>query len=110
MASEPGLYDGGRISGRRTCEHLVPLDTFESKVEIGRFRNVALLVGLTARGPNLAGGSVFDDFTGDGLPDLYVNDFTSTLAEFVADALKLHLSRKSPPCLYRPICATHHFR
>ena len=38
---------------------------------LGRFDNVAPLVGLVARGPNLAGGSVFDDFNGDGRPDLF---------------------------------------
>ena len=53
-------------------QYLIPLDTFESKVDVGRFQNVAPLVGLTSRGPNQAGGSVFDDFTGDGLPDLFV--------------------------------------
>ena len=52
--------------------YLIPLDTFQSKVDVGRFQNVAPLVGLTSRGPNQAGGSVFDDFTGDGLPDLFV--------------------------------------
>lgn len=50
---------------------LIPLDTFESTADVGRFQNVATLVGLTSRGPNQAGGSVFDDFTGDGLPDLF---------------------------------------
>ncbi len=53
-------------------QYLIPLDTFESKVDVGRFQNVAPLVGLTSRGPNQAGGSVIDDFTGDGLPDLFV--------------------------------------
>ena len=53
-------------------QYLIPLDTFDSKVDVGRFQNVAPLVGLTSRGPNQAGGSVFDDFTGDGLPDLFV--------------------------------------
>ncbi len=38
---------------------------------MGRFENVAPLVGLTASGPNLAGGSIFDDFTGDDLPDIF---------------------------------------
>ena len=28
--------------------------------------------GLDVRGPNMAGGSVFDDFTGDGLPDVFI--------------------------------------
>ncbi|MBC8116506.1 MAG: VCBS repeat-containing protein [Candidatus Saccharimonas sp.] len=51
-------------------QYLVPLDTLASTADIGRFQNVAPLVGLISRGPNQAGGSVFDDFTGDGLPDL----------------------------------------
>ena len=51
---------------------MIPPDTFQSTVDVGRFQNVAPLVGLTSRGPNQAGGSVFDDFTGDGLPDLFV--------------------------------------
>ena len=51
--------------------YLILLDTFQSAVDVGRFQNVAPLVGLTSRGPNQAGGSVFDDFTGDGLPDLF---------------------------------------
>ncbi|MBS0204003.1 MAG: VCBS repeat-containing protein [Planctomycetes bacterium] len=55
-------------------EYLVPLNTFDSKVDVGHFDNVAPGAGLLSRGPNLAGGSVFDDFTGDGLPDLF---FTS---------------------------------
>ena len=53
-------------------QYLIPLDTFASSVDIDRFQNVAPLVGLTSRGPSQAGGSVFDDFTGDGLPDLFI--------------------------------------
>jgi hypothetical protein len=52
-------------------QYLIALDGFRSTVEVGRFANVAPLVGLTARGPNEAGGSLFDDFTGDGLPDIF---------------------------------------
>jgi hypothetical protein len=59
-------------------DQLVPIDTFQSTVDIGRFRNIAPLVGLTSRGPNQAGGSVFDDFTGDGLPDLFVTSLDVT--------------------------------
>ncbi len=51
-------------------EYVVSLDAFRSKLDIGRFNNVAPQVGLNERGPNMAGGSVFDDFTGDGLPDI----------------------------------------
>jgi hypothetical protein len=52
--------------------YLIPINTFESTIDIGRFDNVASLVGLTSRGPGSAGGSVFDDFNGDNLPDLFV--------------------------------------
>jgi hypothetical protein len=50
---------------------LVSLDAFRSKLDVGRFENVASAAGLAVRGPNMAGGSVFDDFTGDGLPDVF---------------------------------------
>ena len=60
----------GEYPAKVPSEFFVPLDTFQSAGEMGRFQNVAPLVGLTSRGPNQAGGSVFDDFTGDGLPDL----------------------------------------
>jgi hypothetical protein len=60
---------------------LIPLDKFRSKTDVGRFDNVASRVGLGGRGPNLAGGSVFDDFNGDGLPDLFT---TSVDEEFGA--------------------------
>ena len=49
---------------------LIPRDAFRSKLDAGHFDNVAAAVGLGARGPNMAGGSIFDDFTGDGLADL----------------------------------------
>jgi hypothetical protein len=53
-------------------QFLVPLDRFASKVSVGRFRNVAAEAGLDTRGPNMLGGSIFDDFTGDGRPDILV--------------------------------------
>ena len=49
---------------------LVPTSAFRSRLDVGHFANGAAEAGLNARGPNLAGGSVFDDFTGDGRPDL----------------------------------------
>ncbi|WZO95709.1 CRTAC1 family protein [Isosphaeraceae bacterium EP7] len=51
--------------------YLIKLDPPDATPDPGRFSNVAPLVGLDARGPNLAGGSIFDDFNGDGLPDLF---------------------------------------
>ncbi len=51
----------------------IPLEPFRSATEVGRFANVAARVGLDPM-ENMAGGSITDDFTGDGLIDL----FTST--------------------------------
>ena len=61
----------GEYPDKVPAEYLVPIDAFRSKMDVGRFDNVALKAGLTVRGPNMAGGSIFDDFTGDGLPDLF---------------------------------------
>jgi hypothetical protein len=60
-------------------QFLISTDLFRSKAKVGRFENVASLVGLGARGPNLAGGSIFDDFTGDGLPDLFTTSLDADL-------------------------------
>ncbi|WP_435008863.1 CRTAC1 family protein [Tundrisphaera lichenicola] len=60
----------GEYPDRVPQRFLIPPDRFRSKSDIGRFTNVATLVGLDSRGPNMSGGSLFDDFTGDGLPDL----------------------------------------
>ncbi len=61
----------GEYPGKVPVEYLIPLDGFRSTAEVGRFENVAPRAGLASRGPNQAGGSVFDDFNGDGLPDLF---------------------------------------
>ncbi len=57
----------------------LPATLYRSAGDIGRFTNVAMLVGLGARGPNLAGGSIFDDFNGDGLPDLFTTSLDADL-------------------------------
>jgi FG-GAP-like repeat/ASPIC and UnbV len=54
---------------------LIPLEPFRSHLDVGRFENVAARAGLDVRGANMAGGSVFDDFTGDGLPDILTSSF-----------------------------------
>ena len=51
----------------------LPLGPSRSLAEFGRFTNVASRVGLSARGENMAGGSAFDDFDGDGLPDIFLS-------------------------------------
>ncbi len=69
----------GDYPGKVPKKYLIPLDTFHSELDVRRFENVAPLVGLSSRGPNLAGGSVFDDFTGDGLPDLFTTSLDADL-------------------------------
>jgi hypothetical protein len=54
------------------AELRLPVDLFASIGDIGRFTNIAPRVGLDTRGSNQFGGSVFDDFTGDGVPDIFV--------------------------------------
>src|SRR5262249_51266787 len=54
-------------------EYVISLDRFRSPVSMKRFTNIAAEVGLDTRGANMAGGSAFDDFTGDGLPDVFVS-------------------------------------
>jgi hypothetical protein len=54
------------------AKHLIPPEVYRSRIETGRFENVATLAGLDSRGPNMLGGSAFDDFTGDGRPDILV--------------------------------------
>jgi hypothetical protein len=49
-------------------EYLIPLDKFRSEFDIGRFRDVAPLLGVNRLGE--AGGAIMDDFDNDGLLDL----------------------------------------
>ena len=66
---------------------LIPVGPFRSKLDLGRFENVATKVGLIARGPDLAGGCIFDDFTGDGRPDVFTTSFD------VAHGASLYVNR-----------------
>ncbi|QDV35098.1 CRTAC1 family protein [Tautonia plasticadhaerens] len=50
---------------------VLPLEPPALDTAIRRLDNVALPAGLLAGGPDMAGGSAFDDFDGDGLPDLF---------------------------------------
>ena len=59
--------------------YLIPAELYRSKADVGHFENVAAHAGLTSRGPNLAGGSIFDDFNGDGLPDLFTTSLDADL-------------------------------
>ena len=55
--------------------YLIPASSTVSKLNPGHFENVAARVGVISRGPDLAGGCIFDDFTGDGRPDLFTTTF-----------------------------------
>ncbi len=50
-------------------QHLIPLEPFRSRADVGRFTNVASKLGLNPT-ENMAGGSILDDFNGDGLIDV----------------------------------------
>jgi tetratricopeptide (TPR) repeat protein len=52
----------------------LPLEPFASRVEVGKFTNIATRVGLNVRGENMAGGCIVDDFNGDGLLDLVTSN------------------------------------
>ena len=49
----------------------IPLEPFRSGANIGKFPNVAAATKLAARGENMAGGVVVDDFDGDNRLDVF---------------------------------------
>ncbi len=58
----------------------IPLEPFRSRGWISAGSTTSASdAGLNARGPNMAGGSIFDDFTGDGLPDVFTTAFDAEL-------------------------------
>jgi hypothetical protein len=69
----------GEYPARVSREWRIPLEPFRSRLDIGRFDNVAPEAGLNAGGPNMAGGSIFDDFTGNGWPDVFTTSFDTDL-------------------------------
>ncbi len=60
-------------------EYRLPDSISRPRGHLKKMENVATLAGLTSRGPNLAGGSVFDDFNGDGRPDLFTTSLDADL-------------------------------
>src|SRR5262249_30074219 len=65
----------------------------------GTFRDVALEQGV--EGPGQGFGCWFWDYDNDGRLDIYINDYTSSLAEYVAHFLNTPPRRPSRPRLYR---------
>ena len=62
----------GEYPEKVPASYLIPTEAFRSRHQAGRFVNIAQRVGLGSRGPNMLGGSAFDDFDGDGRPDILV--------------------------------------
>jgi hypothetical protein len=62
----------GEYPDKVPSEYLVPLERFRSTLDPGQFSNAAIPAGIGVRGQNMFGGSIFDDFTGDGRPDVFV--------------------------------------
>jgi hypothetical protein len=57
-------------------EHLLTFDTFGSEFDIGRFKDIAHVVGLSDfEHVNMSGGAIMDDFDNDGLLDVVVTDW-----------------------------------
>jgi hypothetical protein len=67
----------GEYPGQVPREWLIPLEP-RSTVDMGRFPDVAPRAGLNARGRCLAGGAIFDDFDGDGRPDVFICSLDTT--------------------------------
>ncbi len=63
----------GEYPDKVPSRFLIPEEPFRSRLDVGRFPNIAARVGLDP-GENMAGGSILDDFNGDGRLDV----FTST--------------------------------
>ena len=68
----------GEYPGRVDPKYLIPLDRyFKSEFDIGKFRDVGHLVGVNRF--NLGGGSIMEDFDGDGRLDIATTSFDPTL-------------------------------
>jgi hypothetical protein len=61
----------GEYPDRVPKEYLIPLDTFQSGFDIGRFIDIAPQLGLNRL--NMSGGAIMDDFDNDGLLDIVVS-------------------------------------
>jgi ASPIC and UnbV/FG-GAP-like repeat len=75
----------GDYPRRVPSQYLIPLGPFQTDGGVRRLENIAGRVGLGARGANMSGGCIVDDFTGDGLLDVFYStkDPTQGCALFV---------------------------
>ena len=113
LAAEHRVHDAGRASREGAAAILDPGRRSRSKAEVAPFENIAIRAGMGVRGPNLAGGSIFDDFNGDNLPDL----FTTSLDAELGATLLINRGdgrfedRSTAAGLARPgLCAQRHAR
>jgi hypothetical protein len=64
----------GEYPDKVPAKYLIALDPFGSKIDVGRFRNIAARSGFDSLGENYAGGCIVDDFNGDGLLDVLISN------------------------------------
>ncbi|HLH27915.1 MAG TPA: FG-GAP-like repeat-containing protein, partial [Acidimicrobiales bacterium] len=64
----------GEYPEKVPARYLIPMERLNSRIDVGRFRNVAARVGLDALGDNDAGGCIVDDFNGDGRLDVLMTN------------------------------------
>jgi hypothetical protein len=76
----------GTYPDKVPARHLIPRDRFDSGEDIGRFTDVAALVGLASFAS--AGGVIVDDFDNDGRFEVVTSSFDS--------CEPLHFFRRSP--------------
>jgi hypothetical protein len=67
----------GQHPGGVPEEHRIRVDNFGREFDIGRFHDIAHLVGVNRF--NMAGGAVMDDFDNDGLLDLVTTSMDPTM-------------------------------
>jgi hypothetical protein len=77
----------GTYPDQLPAKDLIALEPSRTDGGVPRLVNVAGAVGLASRGANMAGGAIVDDFTGDGLLDI----FTSTIDPAMGCALFINL-------------------
>ena len=80
LAPEHRLHDAGRVSRKGPAAIPDPGSSCSApKPTWAGSRTWRRGSGWASRGPNLAGGSIFDDFNGDGLPDLFTTSLDADL-------------------------------
>jgi hypothetical protein len=95
-----GDYDGDGLLDLFVSNMDAPCRLYRNEGN-GNFRDVA--PELQIEGPEHGFACWFWDYDNDGRLDIYVNDYSSSLAHFAAERLKLPFDRSGRPRLYRNV-------